>query len=862
MDPFFRILVILALTLLATLYVSIHRGFRLSQLWYDDFQLVAQLDDRFPYLQVAANQTDGSIDATDKTPTYIGPRDYFNFTDVFTGLESNHEKFANKNVEQYLYEEFRAMEITASIASMDQWHYSDVAELKHLHELDDGKRSKQCEGEIRYLKGRLLKQNSSSHLFEPGYGNVQLTRWIDSWGRPPSETYLGNSYWTGSYRGCRQLKLPAPELGSSQAPAMMGFRFCWLKLRAKGWPELRMDEMRPRTSIKVGICVPESCTSKSVKQQMGAVSELMQFNFSPAHKERFASTLPFDVYCLPDDDRYTDAFVNQSPAFRIVLACVAVWLLLIVAASLAEFRYRNTPASAKPLATILDCLSVQSNFVKAVDDNEPGKLGSGESNQVDLRPLGVFKLLASLVVVAGHNYMSMHWVFYSSTVNVWEFTKPRWCWWQIGFKVNDVFMLISGMITSYGLFTKFAGKSNSEHNNAKHNKNAPKADQLLAPAMYLNIFLFRYLRLAPMLVLVLVVLKSMYPLLSSGPFWDYGTYKYSLQGRCQRESWLRTLFPLLIPFDWAKSNPYFNECLPVSWYLMTDLKLALIAPLFVYLVLKSRHKMRTSLLLTVGANLISMLWQYKDLSMQRLIHLSQGLTYGYMYAITMLGSTFSEASHYSAVNRLSGFALGLFTGHILYLYKIGRYKHWPPRWLHWVWVVLGAVWWWHNIIYSYYVNYHYRAALDKVHSGLLDANSAEVRRNVPQLDEQWLKVVDIVRQRIDTIVVAMIMLRSSTDWSKYIMAFTKPLFKVSKLAFCVYLIHTVVISYSVSSHEKARLDTQPYYAYLLSCGYVAMSFAIAFPLYILIESPFKLLLDLQLKKATVQLSSGSKQKES
>lgn len=839
----------------------------MSQLWYDDFQLVSQLDDRFAYMRVPGNRSDRPGDHNSaQTPDYIGPRDYFDFTDVFSSLKSDREKFASKNVEQYLYEELRAMEITASIGSMDQWHYSN--ELKHLHELDDANRSKQCENEIKYLRNRLLRRSRElgnfSALFEPGFENVQLARWIDTWGRPPSETYLGNSYWTGSYRGCRQIRLPWGAGPNAPEGSDMRFRFCWLKLRARGWPRLDRDEMRPRTSFKVGICVPESCTSKSVKQQVEVVSELMQFNFAPVHRERFASSKPFDVYCLPDDEQYTDTFVNQSPAFYIVLVCIALWLFLIVVASLIQLYHGDTLAAGKPMAKLLYCLSIQSNFKAFVEDNEPNN-EPDDVNWVDLRPLGVFKFLACLCVVSGHGFMSMHWVFYSSTINVTELNKPRWCWWNFGFKMNDVFMLISGMITSYGLFLKFsdsgAARRSSNQANKKPGRAIATVEQVVAPTFYLKIFLFRYLRLAPMYVLVLVFLKCIYPLLSDGPFWDYGTYKYSLQGKCQQESWVRTLLPVIILFDWSKRNPYYHECLPLSWYLISDLKLALIAPLFVYLVQKSRNKLRTSILLTLAGALVSILWQYKDLTMQRLIYLNQSLTYGFMYTLTMLVSTFSDPSHYGAMSRLSGFIAGLFTGHILYLYKIGVYKKsdWPPKWLHAVWVVLGAFLYFHDVAQSYYVKYHYHSTLHKVHSGLLDANSAEVQANLPHLDELWLKIIAIVRQRLDTIIVAMWMLRASTDWSTFIMTFTKPIFKLSKLAYCVYLIHTILISYSLSSHEKTRLDSQPFYLYLMGWGYIGMSFALAFPLHILIESPFKLLLDLRVKQA-VQQSSASKQK--
>lgn len=767
-------------------------GLNWSKLIYDDSYLVKHLDERFPYLKL----DNGS---------YLGPRDYFNFSHVF---EPSKEYLKRVNLEEHLYDELRAMEISSSIATMDQWHYSDKDELikSGLPEADE----RRCFDELDKIKTLLdAAGKNSSLLFERNsLNNIQWLRYIDSWARPPSETYHGHSYWVGSYRGCLMAELER----LTDSTGTTKFRYCWAKLRARDWPE--EDEMVPTTSIRAGVCLPRSCDTLAANKRLDVIHKIMLFNFAPLHRDRFNKLI--GVYCLPNRS-------GIGPAGKLFYRIVLTWIALVVALSAFAVESRVRLGLGN-LPDALRSLTVQENFRRLVADDISADKNS--ISRVDLRPLGLVRLFASITVCIAHCACAFGWVFYSSTFNMINYRSLRYQVIPSLFKAVDLYLVIGGLLSSYVIMKRFSGQ---------------KRRLLVQPATYLRIVVARYLRLAPIFIFVLAFMKAIYPHVSEGPMWDYGTYKYSMQSQCRHSSWWRIL-GLPIVFD-LSGNPYLSECLSVSWYVIADLKISFVVPLIVYLMTKSSRP-SDKWWLTFALVSLSTLNQYKDLSMQKLIFFKQFFHYGQLFGANILSLTFGESGYFSATNRLHAVAVGLLAGVQLYLYETGtsgtvheasrhiKAKHKGER--KWPFWMRGPFFWtailWE--VYDFFVP-------------ILVQRDYLMNGQTPS--EETIKLAMVLKPRFDALIFSIILLRLVSDLAPKLMQNTLLLYKLSKLSYCVFLVHTIIIAYVVSADEKSRPDSMDLQLIVQTTFVICISFLISFPLYLLIESPIAQLLSHFLK---------------
>lgn len=766
---------------------------------YDDSYITKHLDDRYPYLKLTG---DGQ--------QYIGPRDYFNFSHLH---EPTREHLERVNLEEQLYDEIKSQEITSSIATMDQWHYSD-ANIERA--LDGEADERTCLSGLRFLAREAGRaEQNSEHLFAAGFKNQQTLRVLDSWGRPPSETYFGNSYWVGSYRGCKLVGSLAAKYGDARdGPENGRYRYCWAKIRAKGWPE--RDEMVPPTSIRVGVCLPAACNTKLANENRQILLDIMKFNFAPMHRARFlASDSIVHVYCLPK--RAPNELSRAGLIFRIVCAN---WLALLLGLSVfAHFIGKEN------MPRWIYELTIQQSYRKFAADDEPPPAAHNDSNKpdglgpppIDLRSIGVVRFVLTVMVCAGHCFATFGWVSKASSMQLINIRDPIYSLVTPLLKSNDIIWLISGLLTSYTILSKLK-----------------RRQQLFRPGVYLGIILMRYLRLAPIQVLVLSFTKSVYLSLGEGPFWDYGTYKYSLQGQCQQSSWWRVLlFPIL--FSARDGNNYKHECSPVTWHIVADMKLSLLVPLLVYLLSSSRRWLALA-----GALLVSMAAQFHDLSSQQIIYFEQIFKYNQMTAINMLSMAFGETGYYNTLHRLSPLALGMIAGVYLYERRHLRPAERWPRWMRGYW--FGALCSYQ--LYDWFA--HWLSQYRYLAYGELPG-------------EQTLKWILLLKPRVDCVMLAVIIVRLASDLAPPLMRHTKSLYKLAKVSYCVLLIHPMVISLLVNADESSRMDSFGSEVVRLVVCCVALSYLISFPLYILFESPLISLINLLFKRR-LDLSSSSREK--
>lgn len=213
--------------------------------------------------------------------------------------------------------------------------------------------------------------------------DIHFHRYLDTFGRVPSDLLRGNTRWYGSYSGCLDTKLTAnPSMGGQTK--RIKFRYCLAALRSSGWSSSSMKKAAitggGRTKppfdsqrladfgvhtadfsmgnffIRVGACLPQSCDSSAFdyEENVRNIEKLVKFNLMrPFNSDHYYLS---DLYCIPDQR----SPLRSIPLMGKVLIGVSlVWLSLIL------------------LATTVH-LNVERFYRKAVKEIRAGKAGSGK----------------------------------------------------------------------------------------------------------------------------------------------------------------------------------------------------------------------------------------------------------------------------------------------------------------------------------------------------------------------------------------------------------------------------------------------------------------------------------------------------
>jgi peptidoglycan/LPS O-acetylase OafA/YrhL len=129
---------------------------------------------------------------------------------------------------------------------------------------------------------------------------------------------------------------------------------------------------------------------------------------------------------------------------------------------------------------------------------------------------------------------------------------------------------------------------------------APKAMVIKATGFYGMAIFHRYVRLTPVLAIIIGVYTALFPLFGNGPLWvalqDYQT-------GCQQYWWTNLLY--INTYVPSKMDSAASGCLGWTWYLSLDMQLFLLTPLFALIFLRSRIAGYIVVGITLCASLIA-----------------------------------------------------------------------------------------------------------------------------------------------------------------------------------------------------------------------------------------------------------------
>uniref|UniRef100_A0A1B6EC68 Nose resistant-to-fluoxetine protein N-terminal domain-containing protein n=1 Tax=Clastoptera arizonana TaxID=38151 RepID=A0A1B6EC68_9HEMI len=299
----------------------------------------------------------------------------------------------------------------------------------------------------------------------------------------------------------------------------------------------------------VSLCVPSSCTHRDVEVHTGK-----SLNSSIHMSTTSCST------------RYREHMQVKDYA--------ALFLLLIILALVM-------------VATVLDFLSAKYNKdmnLRAVSSfslyKNWKKLTS--TNQSHLSPLNGLRFIATVWVVIGDR-LFINMIVPNLSGGKREFYIQKWIMAN-HFSLNigvDIFFLLSGLLVAFNFFkSKENGESFS----------------------ILRFYLHRYIRLTPMVALLLLINSSVFYYFGDGPIWKNMA---GLQRDQCSEQWFPNIFYVS---NYYLQYPILNTCLPQMWYLCADMQLYILSPLLLFaLCYKPKHTSWLTIIYLVITTLVSFL---------------------------------------------------------------------------------------------------------------------------------------------------------------------------------------------------------------------------------------------------------------
>lgn len=610
------------------------------------------------------------------------------------------------------------------------YNYTNLQELKQSGYPVSNKTK--CKDDLDWIIKMFDKYENYTQV--KGRIGYELTNLIDSFGKFESNSFSGLTNWLGSYKSCLKVTLNNNSIKT---------RYCIGRMKFKSWPA--DERIIPKTVIRLGLCIPETCTTRSFSRPLAAemIEKLSKIDLPSRYQEE----LQLDsIYCLPDE---------RSPIRRlptggfIYIGVVSAWVLIIIVATIThEHLIRNHPRrksmsvkqeidklknqalfylakgfqQAQPQQestpqlspepspqlsrnlTTLDVSDISNNSSEYsygsytfVDDNntdnsnnnpvtdaqQSGFLGTLVNDvllalslrstindfktdsfkvkhnrynkvRVHLGSLDFFKVAFAIAIVLAHSaYLSS---IYSRSLGnrVDTNISPLGKLSLSLAKFVDTFFVFFGILTTYTMLRKFNTK------------------ELGNPYTWLFVNIGVFLRITPLFMLVYWYSKTISPYTGSGPWWDYGTDKYSMKGVCMADPWWKS-----IPYFGSLGSPSVPACNLPSWFIVSYSQISLLLPLITYLIYSlqgfiAKLSLVLFLLCASAFNIGARLY------MQTTIR-EEGFTL-YGGFLSDLLEKFESTGHISTLGRIGSVAVGCFVGYLLYSYEEKKINNWPS-WL-------------------------------------------------------------------------------------------------------------------------------------------------------------------------------------
>lgn len=697
-----------------------------------------------------------------------------------------------------------------------------------------------CGQQLGWISDQLNRHKN--YTFLKGRLGLELTRLMDSFGKPESGLYSGMVTWLGSYKQCQQLQLNGGQIRT---------RYCLARMRPKWWPE--NETIIPKSTLRIGICVPETCDTNSFDYHHNKIESLVKFDLPELYK----NGLDFEsMFCLPDER----SPIRKIPfSGQVYLYVLCVWLSLVFTATivreistnkrkkflsacqdekqhvtsqtktannmtpitnsqmspadqcykqphqLADQFYDDSSSGTSPKEQLLASLSIRCSFKAFKTNSFRVRYSRGERVRVDLSAIDFFKIAMAICVVLGHSaYLaSLYTRSLSNRIEINTSESGRLALSLT--RCVDTFFFFFGLLTTYTLMRKFT------------------LSQLSNPIIWLAINLGVLLRISPVFMLVYWYSRSISPYTGAGPWWDYGVHKYSMKGVCMADPWWRS-----IPYFGCSNGLPAPACLLPGWFIVSYSQISIILPLITYILCKSPNNLFRYALISF-LSLASALQIALKMQAQTSIRIESFSLYGSF--LTDLFEKFESTGFMSTSGRLGSVSVGCLIGYLLKQYELGNINEWPR------WIVS-------KITVTLVILLH----LVIIFLPIIGYKIVQTTQHLTTLGEFVGPNVLVIL--IWPILNSILLINYATVCNKtYLVRFCSHSFWhiFNRLGLCIYLVHWEVIFIGMTNFEQA--PTHGFITDIIKTWAFGVFFSIilAFIIHILIEAPLSSLLTLVAK---------------
>ena len=620
------------------------------------------------------------------TSNKLKPNEALNLTKVLNLTENYLEE---TNAQERLYDLVYNLNLENPFINDQRYSSEEDLKLSGWPVADQSK----CGHQLKWILDRLTNMTTNGttknmdYTFLRGRIGYELTQLMDTFGKPESGLFSGIVTWPGSYKQCTRLQMNEGQIK---------MRYCWAKMRPKWWPET--ENVYPRSNIRIGVCLPETCDTQSFVAQRLLLETLVKFNLPEFYKEG----LEFDsMYCLPDER----SPIRKLPlSGHIYLAVLTTWLSLVITATIVyEISLRKKKARAvqsssissqhisgltlvyvttspslsassscnscahltnqQPTITreetsimykILKALSIRNSMKLFKANSFRVRYKQGERVRVDLGCLDLFKVFFAFLVILAHSCLLAS-VYTRNLANRIEVNLSLVGRMVLSVaRVVDTFFILFGLLSTYTMMRKFSPK------------------QLASPLIWFGINMSILVRISPVFMLVYWFSKTVSPYIGAGPWWDYGTFRHSAKGVCMQDSWWKSIL-----YFGSSGSPGSPMCVPPAWFLVDYAQISLILPILTYILIKlPKNSLR--FLLVALMSLMSATQTSIRLYTQNVVKEEAFTLYGSFLASLL--EKFESTGNMSTIGKLGTVAFGSLVGYLLRQYELGKIKQWP-KWV-------------------------------------------------------------------------------------------------------------------------------------------------------------------------------------
>lgn len=408
------------------------------------------------------------------------------------------------------------------------------------------------------------RQHQSHHLDSQtklsATSPFKLWRQLASNARAPAgPQFAYQTIWLGDYDEC-----VSPSSGISG-------RYCFALLRMNSWLKLEHLKSISGNAYKVGVCLPRTCDAIHVQEDELLARKIEHIVVSSLGADNGACTTPSyrlsGLYCLPDRDSklvQISEQVRSSPLSIALLAFLFIWMLLIAYSTwICNFAKNIQPSKLLVSFNLISNICRFLEIPEAIQTQKNTDISNinqisqkGKSKPENELSLNFIKVFALLWLIDTHTHHLMTSYYAKPLEFSSMFDQSAYGSVVInGQHAVNAFFIVSGFLVGRKLFRYM------------------KSSTTLAPNWTAIIF-NRYMRLAPLYLIVYALNRQFGTLLSSGPLWDYGVASESEMRQCKSESWF---VPILMLANFIYP---FSHCIITGWHIANDFQIYLLLPLF------------------------------------------------------------------------------------------------------------------------------------------------------------------------------------------------------------------------------------------------------------------------------------------